>query len=516
MKTTDGHSSLVLYNAHVITMDPERPRDEAVVIREGRIVAVGNDQTVAPFLEDVAGLDLNGRTVMPGFIDSHVHLTWTGMKETAVDFSPAGSVADVQEILAQTASQTETGRLILGMGLNHYQLPNRQLPTAEDLDAAAPNHPAYIVGVTGHYSVANSRCQDQLRLPSDVVGLDPSGVLRDRANTLAGRELRARFAREQGLERLHRAAAKRAVSVGLTTVHALEGADQPGDENVAALVKTAPELPLRLVVWYQTTDVRAVQAFGLPRIGGCILLDGDFGPHTAALIEPYVDDLGNRGTLYYTQDQIDTFVEEAHRAGLQIAMHAVGDRAAKQALDAYETVLKRWPRQDHRHRIEHFEIFDRALVERAQRLGVYLAIQPPFNVHFGGHTRLNPLLGEERALRSDPVRSLIEAGVSVGGGSDSTVTPLNPLYGVHCAVNHSNPSERLGVERALQLYTLDNAALAFEEGEKGSIEVGKLGDLVVLSADPLAVEPNTIQELHIEYTILGGGIVYQRSKEPLT
>jgi predicted amidohydrolase YtcJ len=130
-------------------------------------------------------------------------------------------------------------------------------------------------------------------------------------------------------------------------------------------------------------------------------------------------------------------------------------------------------------------------------------------VYFGGHTRLNPLLGEERASRSDPVRSLIEAGLCVGGGSDSTVTPMQPLYGVYCAVNHSNPAERLDVGRALQLYTLDNAALAFEEAEKGSIQVGKLGDLVVLAEDPTQVPPEAIADILVEMTILGGDIVYQ-------
>jgi predicted amidohydrolase YtcJ len=291
-------------------------------------------------------------------------------------------------------------------------------------------------------------------------------------------------------------------------VHALEGNDQPDDPTVQAVLAVAPELPVRLVVWYQTRDVPSVKKLGLPRIGGCILLDGDFGPHTAALLEPYADQPGSRGTLYYTQDEINGFVEVAHRAGLQIAMHAVGDAAAAQALDAYERALARWPRPDHRHRIEHFEVYDEALAQRACRLGIHLAIQPPFNVYFGGHTRLQPILGEERALRSDPVRSLIEAGIHVGGGSDSTVTPLNPLYGVHCAVNHSNPDEQLDVERALRLYTLDNARLAFEEADKGSIEVGKLGDLVVLASDPRDVPPTSIADIPVAMTIVGGEIVY--------
>lgn len=505
-----GKGNLALRNANVITMNPRQPRAEALAVREGHMASVGAWDDVAPHAEGLAVTDLAGKTVLPGFIDSHVHFTWTGLKEVALDFWAAENVEDVQGAIGQAAAEAPPGQLLFGMGLNHYQFPDRQLPTAAELDAVAPGHSVFIVGVTGHYSLANSRCLESLGLPADTPGLDPTGLLRDRANTLAGRGMRARFAQEQGLARLHHAAAQQAIAVGLTTVHALEGSDQPDDPTVEALLAIAPELPLRLVVWYQTMNVVAAQKLRLPRIGGCVLLDGDFGPHTAALLEPYADQPDSRGVLYHTQEEVDAFVETAHRAGLQIAMHAVGDRAVEQALNAYERALTRWPRTDHRHRIEHFEVFDKALAARARRLGVYLAIQPPFNPYFGGHTRLNPLLGEERASRSDPVLSLIQAGVHVGGGSDSTVTPMQPLYGVYCAVNHSNPVERLDVERALQLYTLDNAALAFEENEKGSIEVGKLGDLVVLADDPFEVAPNHVKDIPIEMTVIGGNIVYQR------
>jgi predicted amidohydrolase YtcJ len=502
-------NDLVLWNATIVTMNRQRPQAEALGVREGRIVAVGSWEDVQPYGEGVPVLDLDGKTVLPGFIDSHAHFTWTGKQEAAFDFESAGSVEDVQAILFQAVAEASPGQLLFGMGLNQYRFAGRRLPTSGQLDVVAPDHPVFINGVTGHYALANTRCLRELDLPASTPGLDSAGLLRDRANTLAEVRMSARFAREQGLERLHRAAARRAVTVGLTTVHALEGADQPGDSEVQALLNLAPELPVRLVIWYQTTHVEAVRELGLPRIGGCILLDGDFGPHTAALLEPYTDQPDNWGTLYYTQEAVDDFVEAAHRAGLQIAMHAVGDRAAEQALNAYERALERWPRSDHRHRIEHFEVYDEGLVERSRRLGVHLAIQPPFNVYFGGHTRLIPLLGEERAVRSDPVRSLIAAGVPVGGGSDSTVTPMLPLYGVHSAVNHSNPAERLDVERALQLYTLDNAVLAFEERDKGSLEIGKLGDLVVLGEDPFGVDPRFIKDIPVEKTVIGGQIVYE-------
>jgi predicted amidohydrolase YtcJ len=257
-------------------------------------------------------------------------------------------------------------------------------------------------------------------------------------------------------------------------------------------------------------DVDMVVTLGLPRIGGCILLDGDVGPHTAALSEPYADDPACYGTLYYTQEEVNAFVLKAHKAGLQVAMHAVGDGAVEQALDAYSAALTAHPRHDHRHRIEHCEIIREEQIERARRLGVALAIQPPFN-HYWPHTSYYSSLGEERAWKADPVRSLMRPGLLVAGGSDSTVTPLGPLIGVHAAVGHSNPAERIGVREALELYTINAARLAFEESDKGSLETGKLGDIVVLSEDPSEVEPSQIKDIPIEMTIVGGQVAYRRA-----
>jgi len=503
--------NLAIYNANILTLSSAKPHADAAVIRDGHITAVGMWQDIAADAGDAPAMDLACKTVLPGFIDSHVHFTWTGMRELALDFYPAGTVDDIKRMVRQAALETPPGNLIFGMGLNHYHFPDSKLPHSDELDAVAPDHPVFIVGVTGHYALANRLCRAELNLAAETRGLGADGLLRDSANSIAGQKMRRRYAQEQGLERLHQAAAQQAVAAGLTTVHALEGTDQENDPAVLALLEISQELPLRLVLWYQTMNERAVRDLGLNRIGGCILLDGDFGPHTAALLTPYADQPDNRGTLYHTQEEIDGFVERAHRAGLQIAMHAVGDRAVEQALNAYARALNNWPRSDARHRIEHFEIYDKTLAERARQLGIHIAIQPPFNIYFGGHNRLDPILGKERALRSDPVRSLIEAGLNVGGGSDSFVTPMKPLYGVHCAVNHSNPHERIAVERALKLYTSDNARMAFEEKIKGSIEVGKLGDLVVLDADPTVVPSNAIKDIAVAMTVLGGQIVYKRN-----
>jgi predicted amidohydrolase YtcJ len=305
-------------------------------------------------------------------------------------------------------------------------------------------------------------------------------------------------------------AVEKALSVGLTTVHALEGGAAGEDEAVSEFLEAVPGFPLRFVLYYQTMDVDKVMALGLPRIGGCILLDGDVGPRTAALSQPYVDDPNCYGTLYHTQSEIDSFVLRAHRAGLQVAMHAVGDAAVEQALNAYEAALGAYPRDDHRHRIEHCEIIREPQVQRAQRLGVALAIQPPFN-HYWPHTEFFPSVGQDRAMKADPVRMLMRPGLLVAGGSDSTVTPLGPLIGVHAAVNHSNPAERVSVQEGLELYTINAARIAFEERDKGSLEVGKLGDFVVLGEDPFEVDPARIKDIPIEWTFIGGKAVYQRT-----
>jgi predicted amidohydrolase YtcJ len=183
----------------------------------------------------------------------------------------------------------------------------------------------------------------------------------------------------------------------------------------------------------------------------------------------------------------------------------------EQALNAYEAALAAHPRDDHRHRIEHCEVIREDQIQRAQRLEVALAIQPPFN-HFWPHPEYVATLGEERAWTVDPVRRLMRPGLLVAGGSDSTVTPLGPMTGVHAAVNHSNPAERVSVQAGLELYTINAARIAFEEHDKGSLEVGKLGDFVVLEEDPFEVEPGLIKDIAIEMTLVGGEIVYQSAE----
>jgi predicted amidohydrolase YtcJ len=319
-----------------------------------------------------------------------------------------------------------------------------------------------------------------------------------------------RFAEQIGYEPIIEAACRAAIEAGLTTVHALDGALPADDPGVLAILRRDPAAAPHILVYYQTRQVEAALDLGLPRIGGCsaCALDGAFTPRTARLLEPYPNEAGGRGSSYFPDSELLDFFRQAHRSGLQICVHCVGDGAVEQALTAFEAVLADRPRPNHRHRIEHAELITPAQIQRAKRLEVAFSIQPAFN-HFWRHDQFYPpVIGIDRAARVDPIQTLVESGLLVGAGSDSPVTPLRALLGVHSAVNHSNPAERVDPLTALRLFTLNNAQLGFEEKEKGSLTPGKLADLVVLGADPLQIGPSEIKDIPVELTIVGGQVVY--------
>jgi len=499
-------SHLLITNANIHTLDPMRPRAHTLLVHEGRIVALDDD---VPHETDASVCDAYGRTVVPGFIDSHVHFVWTGVQHFALDLQGMTTARQVQELVAERAQETPRGALILGLLLDHEAFA-AGLPTAHNLDAVAPDHPVLLKGHTGHLTIANSRAMLELGVDANIPGWHATGLLIGAANTAVAWSGPTLFAEHIGWEQVFGAAAKAAAQVGITTIHALEGADEPDDAGVRALLGYAERLPVRIVLYWQTTHVAAVQALGLPRIGGCIWIDGDFGPHTAALKQPYADQPATSGELYLPDDRLQAFVDAAHAANLQIALHCVGDAAVAQVLRAYGNAQQRYPRADHRHRIEHFEVYDAELLGNARELGVSVAIQPAFDGYFGGIATNARYLGWERAQRADAIATFDRHRIPIGGGSDSTVTPLGPIYGIHCAVNHSNAAERVAAERALRLWTIDNARLAFEEADKGTLEVGKLADLVILDADPLSVPVAEIKNIAVWRTIMGGNITFEQ------
>jgi predicted amidohydrolase YtcJ len=513
-------NSILLFNGNILTLSPKMPRCEAVVLRGGKIVACGTSAELKTHYKTADQcIDLKQKTVLPGFIDTHAHLTGTGVHTLGVDLGAAHSIIEIQNKLAAFAKQIPAGEWFFGHSFDDSVLVEKRYPTRYDLDTAVPDHPVYLVRRDGHSSVVNSLALRLINLPPETNGVErddqtgePTGIMRRAAVGLTQEKMSSQMSRALRLQGIQ-AAAQAAMAKGITTIHALEGGRATADENLAVLLKHQDELPVRIVVYQQTCDVGRVQKAGLPRIGGCLLIDGSIGSRTAAVTEPFSDDAGNSGVLYFTDAELYEFIETAHCAGLQIAMHALGDRAIDQLLKTYRQVLAKHPRANHRHRIEHFVLPRPEQIPHAAALGLLLAMQPAFDYFWGGEHRLYAArLGALRSLFSNPLRTILDAGIKVAGGSDSYVTPMDPLLGIHAAVNHHSPTQRISVGEAIHMFTTAAAYAAFEEDQKGTIEPGKLADLVVLEKNPYDVAVTELKNIRVNMTICRGEIVFRESR----
>jgi predicted amidohydrolase YtcJ len=351
----------------------------------------------------------------------------------------------------------------------------------------------------------------------------PSGLLRGAANTRARYTYYSMVISDETRVAALQRASQMALEVGITTVHALDGGSPDRgwlpQRDAEVLLREQNRLPIRTVLYFQSTRVDVARHWGLPRIGGCVWVDGSYFEHTAGLVEPYADLPCTCGYLYFSQDELDEFVWDAHRAGLQVSMHAIGDAAIEQLLRAYERALQKEPRADHRHRIEHFSLPTADHIDRAAELGIVASMQPNFATHppldaAGRRTGrgLQELLGEERFERRHPYRRLLEAGILVAGGSDADPQPMGPLIGMQLLASHPDEARRLSPFEALQLYTINPAMAAFEERDKGTLAVGKYADLVVLAQDPLTAPATNLASIPVELTMVHGKVAWQRDR----
>ena len=513
------HMDLII-KGNIITVVNQRPRAEAIGIVGDKIVSVGQAKEV----EAKAGpttkfLDLEGKTILPGFMDSHAHPMGTGKNRLGVDMTDVKSIDEALRKIRERATTTAEGDLVFCPEYNRLQIKEKRFPTREELDSVSDKHPIWIQHFDGHFSMLNSVALKKTGYTTyeDGVQVDingeMTGMLHDPAFPI-GLSSRDQFIDEAEAMEALTLVTQEASSVGITTLFAKEGF-----ENAEFIMKNLDMIPVRihpmLILWFtEDKNIEKVVEAGYLGDKKCVAIcaDGSGSGHTAAMFEPYANDPGTLGMLYYSDDEMCDFVEKAHNAGLQISVHAESDRSIEQVLRAYEKVLKKFPRDDHRHRIEHFEFPGWHQIKYASRLGVALAMQPMFTVICGGPNLdyYRAYLGDERVLRTQPFRSILNEGILVGGGSDSPVTRMSPLRGIDSLVNHPNVAQRTELWEAIKIFTINNAKIGFEEDIKGSIEEGKLADFVVLSDDPYMVPRDKIKDIQVEMTIVGGKVVYEK------
>jgi predicted amidohydrolase YtcJ len=505
--------SITLFNGAIHTMERSQPLAEAIVIRDGRIIFIGASDEARRLQDGASAIDLCGRHAFPGFIDCHVHFWRSGLMDQMVDLRPAVTIREIQQWISAKAAATPRGQLVMGRGWADTKLEERRYPNRHELDEAAPDHIVYLLHFNGHSCALNSRAIEWLKLDAATPGVErepdtglPAGPLREKVAFSSQVRLMSLLDPEVRRNCLS-TVSQHAVEGGVTTVHCLEGGRIEGDPDVDAFLEAQDQLPVSTVLYYQIMDLERIQSLGLPRIGGCVLIDGSPAAHTGALYEPYADKPDTCGPEYFSQADLNEWVLRCHQAGKQITVHATCERAIGQMLTAYENALRIMPRPNHRHRIDHFYFPLREQVWKAAQLGVCAGVQPFFAEQF--HGMYEQRLGSERTRRTHPYRWFLDAGVAAGGGSDSFVTPIRPIWGIHAAVNHFEPEQRITPIEALTMFTSTSAYLGFEEHETGTLKIGKRGDVVVLSDDLLRIAPDTIKSVAVEMTISKGRVTYQ-------
>ncbi|MGE5589499.1 MAG: amidohydrolase [Bacillota bacterium] len=549
-------ADLVILEARVATMNPDRPHATAVAVKGERIVDVGTDlalrRWIGPRTQVVAA---GGRRLMPGFIDSHMHLLGYGLLLERVDLSGARSLSELVRLVHERAAQLPPGAWVLGGGWDEEQLGG--LPTRDWLDRAAPDHPVLLARHCYHVAAANTEalCRSGLwerssEIPGGRMDRDqggrPTGILRENAKEHADRAVPPPTTDD--LRRALKAAAAAAARFGITSIHSNDGQGFPLQVvyQVYRDLQAGPS-PLPLRVWWDFAEEDLEQAAALGwrtglgdtwfRVGSVkFFADGSLGGRTAALRTSYADDPGNRGLLLWDRDSLARRMGLALRLGFQVAVHAIGDAAAEQTLQAYDQAMASqspWTEAtgsrpgvalldpDHsvsRLRLIHCQVMDPGLWAEMARLGAVAEVQPRFLA--SDYPMIEPRLGPARAAAAYAWRSLARMGIPMAFGSDCPVEPLNPMHAVYAAVTRHTmdgqppggwrPEERLSVAEALAMHTRGGAFAVGEEQCKGQVAPGFLADMVLLDRDPLTAEPSSLKDIAVDMTIAGGRVAFSR------
>jgi predicted amidohydrolase YtcJ len=547
-------ADLILFNGKIITVDQKNRTVEAVAIRKGRILELGDNEFVTKLAgSNTRKVDLNGKTVTPGLVDSHCHLAEAGMDAVFVldlKYPKVTKIRDMVKLLQDRARRTVEDEWIQGSGWNETVLDERRYPTRWDLDPVSASNPVILRHVTGHCVVVNSLALKMARINKDTpepaggtivrdeTG-EPTGVLKEFPAMNLALRLLPECSTAQWMEGI-RYATQLFVSEGVTSVK--ENYPRSDYARILAAYRkliAKREMKVRSYLMCRAETIEDVHyAAAHPRdfkthpgeellkLGGIkILLDGSLVARTAWMHDEYYDpatektERGNRGYPVISEENLSKIIEAANANGFQIAVHAIGDKATDAVLDAYQKALERKPRKNHRHSIIHALLPTPDAVNRIRNMGIVIETQAPFLYFLAdGYARSLPPHMLKRVI---PLRTFLESGITVGNGSDAPYCPDPPRYGLWAACTRRSlsglegerylgKSECIGIEDALRTYTVLAAKCLMLDDKIGSLEKGKLADLVVWDRDMLSIPADDVKDLRALMTIIDGKIVFER------
>ena len=501
-----------IFHGKVISLDDNDRIYQYLVEDQGRIVYLGDDLPLE-YTNGKKQVELVERVLIPAFGDGHLHFsTWALFAASYFDVREARDIPEIQEIIRKFIGQNPKLKAIIAFGVSKHSVKEKRLITRIELDQVCPDIPMLLACYDGHRSVVNTRLLDLF--PDNI--RDLQGFYGDKGHLFneahyEGVDFTTSLVPPLDLVKIILKGYDLLADYGIGIIHTTEGIGFPNDLDITlvSLVAKAKGYKNRFQtrLFFQTMDVNKALKRGLPRIGGCFetALDGCFGACDAALHEPYSHDPGNKGILYQTEEEVFKFAREANRAGLQIEMHAIGDAAVSRAVKAIELALEDYPRNDHRHTIIHACLIKPEDLKKIARLGIGITLQPGFLISpLEPVEYLEEILGD-RVYVSSPLQSILDAGIHLSGGSDAPVAHPDPIEGIYGACNHPyDPAQSVSVRDALRMYTYEVAWTSFDEKERGTLEVGKIADLVILNRDPLVMDPKDLLSLEVERLYLQG------------
>ncbi len=537
-------ADLVLTSGKVWTVNKARPEAEAVAVWRDRIVAVGSNEAVKPLVgPKTRVIDLKGRRVLPGFYDSHAHLLGSGLQLSRVSLKDSKDEEEFGKRLRDFDKKLPRGRWLLGDDWDHDRALGGKLPTAELIDKYVPDRPAFLRRYDGHMAVANTRALKLAGVTAATPDPDggvvyrrpgtkePTGLLRDNAMSLVERQVPP--ASDEEITEAIKAVLVEARRVGVTSVQDMDGSDAATRRKLFRLYQQlarSGQLTLRidlrwpLAEWEELAKLGVTAGFGddWVRVGGLKgFVDGSLGSSTAKMFEPFVNEPDSTGVWVTPPEALRKYIAAADKAGLSVAVHAIGDKANAELLEIFAEVTRDNGPRDRRFRIEHAQHLRPQDYQRFADLGVIASMQPYHIIDDGRWAEGR--IGAKRCASSYACRSLLDAGARVAFGSDWSVAPLNPLLGIDAAVHRRTldgkhprgwfPEQKITAAEAVEAYTLTSAYAAHQEKDRGSLEPGKLADLVVLSRDVLAdAERDRIAETEVVMTVVGGKVVYEKDR----
>jgi hypothetical protein len=529
-------ATLMIINAAIYTVDKEHPKAEAVAVIGDRIVAVGSSAEINLWRGSATRvIDAHGKLLLPGFNDAHVHFISGGAQLDQVNLTDATSPQEFARRIAAQVKKTLKGEWVLGGRWDETKWANPELPTKEIVDPVTGNTPIFVERYDGHLSLANSAAMKLAGInartpdvPGGVIVRDasgnPTGIFKDAAQELINKAIPP-MSHERRM-RAARRALEHAASLGVTSVQHMN--PEFADVAVYSEIAEKGEFTTRMYAVPMETDWHDQAKVGIRRSWGSTYLrlgavkgyaDGSLGSRTAYMFEPFADDPGNRGLLsdeMHPPSAMRDRLMQADAAGLQVRIHAIGDRAISMTLDIFSDIEKEHGYHDQRFAIEHAQHMAEKDFERFAALHVIASMQPYHAIDDGRWAEKR--LGRQRARYSYAWRSFLDHGVTLAFGTDWPVAPLNPMLGLYGAVTRATldgknpdgwiPEEKITLSEAIEAYTLGAAFAEFQENQKGSITPGKLADMVILSDNIFDLKPDAIRNVKVETTIVGGKVVY--------